>query len=40
MGKQPNAYGAELLTIRSGNSGHYLISIHQMAPPEQGTHIW
>jgi len=33
-GEQPNAYGAKLLTIRSGNPGHYLVSIHQMAPPE------
>jgi len=32
-GEQPNAYGAKLQTIRSGNPGHYLVGIHQMAPP-------
>jgi len=37
--EQPNAYGAKLLTIPSGNRGHYLVSIHQMAPPERGAHI-
>jgi len=39
-GEQPNAYVAKLLTIRSVNPGHYLVSIHQMAPLERGAHIW
>jgi len=37
--KQPNANGAKRLTIRSGRPGLYLVSIHQMAPPERGAHI-
>jgi len=37
--KQPNTNGAKLLTIRSGRPRPYLISVHQMAPPETGAHI-